>query len=85
MVYPSGTASFNSVLVSDKVGRDFGIGCRLAVLRYRFRAPRKYTKITPTHHQKTDSETAFKNLNQGGKVLSPNYVFHNLFHAISGR
>ena len=45
----------------------------------------KYTKITPTHNQKTDSETAFKNINQGEKVLCPNYVFHNLFHAISGR
>ncbi len=36
-------------------------------------------------NKKTDSETASKNLKQGGKVLSPNYVFHNLFHAISGR
>ncbi len=34
-------------------------------------------------NKKTDSETEFKNLNQIGKV--PNYVFHNLFHAISGR
>ncbi len=32
--------------------------------------------------KKSDSETAFKNLNQGGKVLSPNYVFHNLLNFI---
>ncbi len=42
-------------------------------------------KLLQHMNKKTDSETAFKNLNQGEKVLSPNYVFHNLFHAISGR
>jgi hypothetical protein len=42
-------------------------------------------KILQIMNKKTDSETAFKNLNQGGKVLSPNYAFYNLFHAISGR
>jgi hypothetical protein len=36
-------------------------------------------------NKKSDPETAFKNLNQGGKVLSQNYAFRNLFHAISGR
>ncbi len=40
-------------------------------------------KLLQHMNEKTDSETAFKNLNQGGKVLGPNYVFHNLFHAIS--
>jgi hypothetical protein len=38
-------------------------------------------------NKKTDSETAFRNLNQGEKVLSPNYVFSQFipFIAISGR
>ncbi len=35
--------------------------------------------------KKYDSETVFKYLNQEEKVLKQNYVFHNLFHAISGR
>ncbi len=39
----------------------------------------------PQHiNEKTDPETAFKNLNQSGTVLSPNYAFRNLIHAISG-
>ncbi len=44
-----------------------------------------YKKLLQHMNKKTDPETAFKNLNQGEKVLSPNYVYHNLFHAISGR
>ena len=36
-------------------------------------------------NKKNDSETAFKYPNQEENVLSQNYVFHNLFHAISGR
>jgi hypothetical protein len=36
-------------------------------------------------NKKNDSETAFKYLNQRGKIYGRNYVFHILFHAISGR
>jgi hypothetical protein len=42
-------------------------------------------KLLQHMNKKTDLETAFKHLNQGGKVLSPNNAFCNLFHAISGR
>jgi hypothetical protein len=42
-------------------------------------------KLLQDMNKKTDPETAFKNLNQGGNVLSPNYAFRNIFYAISGR
>ncbi len=41
-------------------------------------------KLLQHMNKKTDPETAFKNLNQEGKVLSPKHAFRNLLHVISG-
>ena len=50
------------------------------------RARMKHTQnLLRYTNKKNDSETAFKYPNQEENVLSQNYVFHNLFHAISGR
>ncbi len=46
---------------------------------------KKIQKLPQHMNEKTDPETAFKNLNQGRTVLTQNYAFRNLFHAIFGR